>query len=118
VYLPNQQNPLAFGVIEAELKKKQLAKKQEAELSVKTTWKSKQTKKPVDHYEESNQYQYEEEDVQESESGLDSDIYGVLSLSGPVVKPHLTAVKWGLTPGLDSLTSPVLCGLDLGRRLS
>jgi hypothetical protein len=45
-------------------------------------------------------------------------MYGVLSLSGPVVKPHLTAVKQGLTPGPDSLISPVLCGLDLGRRLS
>jgi hypothetical protein len=66
---------LAFEVVEAELKKKQLTKKQEAELSVKTTQKSRQTKKPVYHYEESNQYQYEEEDVQDSENGLDSDIY-------------------------------------------
>jgi hypothetical protein len=36
-----KQNPLAFEVVEAELKKKKLAKKQEAELSVKTTQKSK-----------------------------------------------------------------------------
>ena len=66
---------MAFVVVEAELKKKKLAKKQEAELSVKTTQKSKKTKKPVDHYEERNQYKYKEEDVQDSESGLDSDIY-------------------------------------------
>jgi hypothetical protein len=50
-----KRNPLAFKVVEAELKRKQLAKKQEAELSVKTTQKTKQTKKPVDQYEESNQ---------------------------------------------------------------